>query len=125
MRNRDVNATALNDQVHCGWDSADRSDEENNAVSWYGEWTGPKTDIAHPTSAPLYPQRPFLRVASSSPAIFDAAFEVNAPRAANDASFGLEKDEKAASAVDNHRRRWCGGIDVSWRLWRWGKAAPR
>ena len=96
-RSKDVNATILNDQVHCGMDIALFNDAESTGVAAaptivdntiYGKLAGPKTETAHPINAPLYPHRPSRHACLSSPIIVEVDVDVTDPKAAHAARVG-------------------------------------
>lgn len=107
VRSNDVNATRLNDQVHCGMDTiALFNDADSTGVAaaptmvdkaMYGKLAGPNTETAHPINTPLYPHRPSRHACLSSPIIWDVVVEVIDPKAAHAANVGSPSAKLAST----------------------------
>ena len=105
-RSNDVNATRLNDQVHCGIDTALFNDADSTGVAAAptivdntinGKLDGPNTETAQPIKTPLYPHRPSRHAFLSSPIMLDAVVDVTDPKAAHAANVGSPNAKLAST----------------------------
>ena len=105
-RSNDVNATKLNDHVHCGIDTALFNDAESTGVAAAptivdntinGKLDGPNTEIAQPIKAPLYPHKPPRQACLSRPINLDVDVDVIDPKAAHAANVGSPSAKLAST----------------------------
>lgn len=105
-RRNDVKATRLNDQVHCGIDTALFKDADSTGVAAAptivdnainGKLDGPNTETAQPIKTPLYPHIPSRHAFLSSPIILDVVMDVIDPKAAHAANVGSPSAKLAST----------------------------